>query len=174
MMTICSPATARPGIADEHLVADADVADAVSLAIADVIVQRAGPADPLPLPPCVARPSCSTNAPHERIARLFARYPGCAVAAVTSGEADADLVGLRDGRSIEFALQPGSGAAVARSAGGAAHGVRWAGTSSTVAVCASLVHVWMASGRRIDELDSATVVATASLGSAAFLVQVSD
>jgi hypothetical protein len=159
MMTIRTPATTRLGVADEHLVADAAVADTVSLAIADVIVHRAGSGGSLPRLPYAAPSFRPAHAPHDRIAQVFARSPGCAVVAVASGDARGDLVGLRDGRSIWFAPQRGSGAAVAQPAGGAARDgrdARWA-DASTIAVCASLVYVWTVTGRGLAALDSVIV-----------------
>jgi hypothetical protein len=117
-------------VTDEHLVADLDTADAASLRIADVVVQPGG---------------SDLSVQTARLARVFARHPGCAVAACPLGERH--LVGLRDGHSIVLALH-----AVARRAAGGGH-------LSTTAMCASLVHAWVANGRRLDALGSATVVA---------------
>jgi hypothetical protein len=115
---------------DEHLLADLDAADAASLGIADVIVQRGG---------------SDLTGHTARLARIFARHPGCAVAACPLGERH--LVGLRDGSSIVLALNavdcPDAGM----------------GGLSATAMCASLVHAWVANGRSLDALGSVAVVA---------------
>jgi hypothetical protein len=148
VMTVRSRSMERLGVADEHLVADFDTADAASLAIADVIVLRAGP--PAPTSHLVnakhsLESASAVNSSYERLAQLFAHYPGCAVAVITSGDDGGDLVGLRDGRSIWFALQLQSEKApVAR----------------TAAVCGSLVHFWTLNGRELAALESVIVASS--------------
>jgi hypothetical protein len=127
-----SSATSK--MTDEHIVADLDTAAAASLGIADVVVHQGG---------------SDLSAPPTRLARIFARHPGCAVAACPLG--GRHLVGLRDGRSIVLALH----AVACRDAD--------MGDMSTTAMCASLVHAWVANGRSLDALGSVAVV-TASGG----------
>lgn len=114
---------------DEHIVADLDVADAASLGIADVIIHYGGSALP---------------APRHGLARIFARHPGCAVVACPSG--GHHLVGVRDGRSIALVLR----------SIGCRHAEK--GDMNATAMCASLVHIWVASGRSLDALGSVAVV----------------
>lgn len=156
-----------PTVTDEHVLAELGRTTSASLRICDVIVQRAG---------ATSYTSCPSDAPYPpaapdaQLARIFARYPGCAVAAIALGAGD-HVVGLRDGRSISFARPSRGRAGTARPGEGDSGTPGDTGPSST-AVCASLVHVWMASGRRIDALDSATVVATAGLRSDVLLIHV--
>jgi hypothetical protein len=116
-------------VTDEHLVADLDAADAASLGIADVIVQGGG---------------SDLSVQTARLARIFARHPGCAVAACPLGERH--LVGLRDGRSIVLAPH----AVACRDAG--------LSDLSTTAMCASLVHAWVANGRSLAAFGAMAVV----------------
>jgi hypothetical protein len=160
---------ALPTATDEHVLADLDSAAAASLRICDVIVQNAGVASRTSHPSDAPYPLAARDA---RLARIFARYHGCAVAAIALGTGD-HLVGLRDGRSIRFARPSAGQTGAARSGEGDSPTRSDTGTS-TAAVCASLVHVWMASGRRIDALNSATVVATAGPRWEVHLIHVPD
>jgi hypothetical protein len=134
----------------EHLVADLDGADATSLEIADIIIVGAGAASP------------PASTPQARFTRIFARYPGCAVA-VAAAEDDR-LVGLREGREIRFVRDQGVGTAFARPETGDGRRKRgYTGTRTAVA-CASLVYLWVAGGRLVDDLDSMTAVAASDGG----------
>jgi hypothetical protein len=123
-------------VIDDHLVAYLDTADTAALEIADVIVWR----DNRDIAATKALPTLAAWFP-----KTFARYPGCAVAVV----ADVDcghLVCLRDGRMICFAPRLRSAQA--------AHRAGW----DTVVACASLVHLWVSSDRRLDALYSVVVM----------------
>jgi len=128
------PSRAASAVTDEQLVADIDVADAALLGCADVIVQR----DDIS--------SSVLSRPYARFAEIFARHPGCAVAAIATAAGD-HLVGLPGSSAIRFVRQRGRSDR---------HTGDELGTSA-VAVCASLVHVWMASGRRVGALDGVTI-----------------
>ena len=109
---------------DEHLVAELRTAEDHRCRVADVIVQH------------------GAISAHERpswISGIFARYPACAVSAMTGADG-APLLGLRDGRMIRL---------VPRTA------VRHPDRVSLA--CASFVHFWTAAGRPLASLDCATL-----------------
>jgi hypothetical protein len=146
-----------PTARDEHMIGDLDSSGTAALRICDVIVQSYPTDAQSPL-----------IAPDVRLARILARYPGCAVAAVSS--ADDHFVGLRDGGVICFAGRSSHWAADGLGEDNSHNDPR----TNVTAVCASLVHVWMVSGRRLDALDSTTVVTTTGLRSEMFMVHVPD
>jgi acarbose 7IV-phosphotransferase len=88
-------------------------------------------------------------APHEWVARIFDRYPGCQVAGVGRGP-DGCLLGLRDGTLAEIGAVAPRGVVSTAGAGDA--------------LFASFLHTWVATGNPVDALESAVLHAGWKVG----------
>lgn len=124
-----------PVAVDVHLISD--VADAYNrpwLEVADIVFCSH------------ERLPCATA---EWMARIFGRYPGCAIAGVGMGERGCAL-GLRDGRLVQVSAVAPRG--VVNTAG--------AGDS----LFASFLHGWLAAGNPVDALGTAAVHAGWKVG----------
>jgi hypothetical protein len=127
--------TQPPVFVDEHVTAGPDETDPRLMSVADLIVRRAGAANPGPW----------------TLLDIRSRYPGCLVAAVVA--VDRTCIWAGDpGRPMQFVAlrEPGSS--------GHPENPTNSGADADFICCSQVVHAWLAAGWPLVDLDEAHLI----------------